>query len=92
MPHSKLISSKEIVIHIKRHRIQPQLGLHPTLVNSPHDNIVVPLQRGEMGDIDLLRRACSPEVDCSLDSTAFDHLDRPVAPEPRDVHLVETLD
>ena len=45
-----------------------------------------------MRDIDVLGHACSPNVDTALDGKALNDTDRPVAPEPRDVHLVETLD
>jgi hypothetical protein len=39
-----------------------------------------------------LGHPCSPNVDTALDGKALNDTDRPVAPEPRDVHLVETLD
>jgi hypothetical protein len=94
--YSKLISSKEIVVRIERHRVchQWQFSLHPgtSPISPSHENIIVSLQRQKVRDIDILGHPCSPNVNASLNGKALNDTDRPVAPKPGDVHLVETLD
>ena len=45
-----------------------------------------------MRHIDLLHQSNSPQVDSSLNGKTFDDSNGSIAPEPRDVHLVETFD
>jgi hypothetical protein len=91
---SELVRSEEIVVRIERHRVwQWQFSLHPTIrLYASQNNIVVPLQRQKVRNIDFLCHTSSPNVNPTLDGQTLDDSDRTIAPEPRDVHLVETLD